>query len=89
MKENGLVVKDTMPKLVTDLTNKRDYVIHYRNLKYYLSLGLKLKKVNRILTFEQTPWLQPYINFNTEKRMHAVNSFEKDYFKLMNNSVFG
>lgn len=89
MRENGLTVKDTMSKLVTDLTNKRDYIIHYRNLKYYLSLGMKLKRVNRVLTFEQAPWIKPYINFNTVKRMNSTNSFEKDYFKLMNNSVFG
>ena len=64
-------------------------MLHYRNLQLYLYLGLKLKKVHRILEFDQLPWLAKYINFNTEKRMNAKNAFEKDFFKLLNNSVFG
>ena len=64
-------------------------MLHYRNLQLYLYLGLKLKKVHRILEFDQLPWLAKYINFNTEKRTNAKNAFEKDFFKLLNNSVFG
>ena len=79
----------TSAKLIADLHDKQRYVLHCRNLKLYLRLGLQLEKVHRVIEFEQSPWLRKYIELNTEKRKEAKNSFEKDFFKLMNNSVFG
>lgn len=72
-------------KLIPTLADMEHYVLYYRNLQLYLSLGLKLKKIHRVLEFDQSPWLRQYIDHNTKKRMNAQNSFEK----LMNNSVFG
>ena len=76
-------------KLVPTLYDKSNYVVHYRNLKQYLALGLQIKTIHRVLSFNQSFWLNKYIAMNTEKRKYAQNSFEKDFFKLMNNSIFG
>ena len=72
-------------KLIPNLDNKINYVVHYRNLQLYLSPGMKLK----VLKFKQSDLMKKYIDFNTEKIMNAANDFEKDFFKLMINSVYG
>ena len=61
------------------VTNKSICVLHYRNLLFYLSLGMKLTKVHKILKFKQSDWLKRFIDFNTEKRKNPANSFEKDF----------
>ena len=76
-------------KLLLTLEDKKDYVVHYRNLQFYLKQGMKLKRVHRVLEFEQECWMEPYIRMNTEFRKQAKNDFEKNFYKLMNNSVFG
>ena len=76
-------------KLVCNLFNKKKYVAHINALKQALNHGLKLKKIRRVIEFNQKEWLKPYIDMNTELRKVAKNDLEKDLFKLMNNSVFG
>ena len=76
-------------KLIPNLNNKTKYVLHYRNLQLYLSLGMKLAKIHRALQFKQSDWMKTYIDFNTEKRKNATNDFDKDFFKLMINSIYG
>ena len=79
---------DKCKKLVCNLRNKK-YVVQMKSLKQALNHGLKLKKVQRIIEFNPEAWLKPYIDINTELRKFSKNDFEKDFFKLMNNAVFG
>ena len=76
-------------KLVLTLEDKEKYVVHYSNLQFYLRHGMRLKKVHRVIEFDQEPWMEPYIRMNTEFRKNAKSDFETDFYKLMNNSVFG
>ena len=76
-------------KLICHFKPRKNYVIHYRTLRQCLELGMRLTAVHRGISFYQSPWMEPYIRKNTELRKTAANNFEKDFFKLMNNSVFG
>ena len=80
---------DKCKKLVCNLRNKKKYVAHIKSLKQAFNHGLKLKKVHRIIEFNQKAWLKPYVDMNTEVRKVVENDFKKDFFKSMNNSVFG
>ena len=80
---------DDVKKLIPNLGNKTNYVVHYRNLQLYLSLGMKLTKIHRVLKFKQSDWMKKYIDFNTKKRMNAANDFENDFLKLMIDSGHG
>ena len=82
-------IKDgDVKKLIPNLGNKTNYVAHYRNLQLYLSLGMKVTKIHRVLKFKQCDWMKKYIDFNTEKKLNAANDFKKDFLKLMINSVY-
>ena len=80
---------DKCNKLVCNLYDKKNHVVHVRSLKQALNNGLIIKKFHRVIQFNQEAWFKPYIDMNTELRKQAKNDSEKDFFKLMNNSVFG
>ena len=87
--ENIMPEGSKVRKLIPNLNNKTKYVLHYENLKQYESLGLIITKIHRGILFDEEAWLKKYIDLNTKLRTEAANDFEKDFFKLMNNSVFG
>ena len=76
-------------KLVPNLKDKKGCVVHIKAMDQALKHGLKLKKVRRVIEFQQSKWMKAYIMLNTKLRKDAKNEFEKDFFKLINNSVFG
>ena len=84
----GIKVGDVM-KLIPNLVNKNNHVLHYRSLQLYQFLGIKMTEIHRVLKFDQSDWMKNYIDFNTKKRTNAANSFEKIFFKLMINCVYG
>ena len=76
-------------KLICDWTDKKNYLIHYRMVKFYVRHGMVVEKIHEIISFKQSKWLESYISFNTQKRNRAKNDFEKDFFKLLVNAAFG
>ena len=80
---------EEVENLANNLHDKTEYVIHIRNLKQALNHGLVLKKVHRVIKFNQKSWLKPCIDMNTKLRQKAKNNFEKDFSTLVINAVFG
>ena len=76
-------------KLIPNLYDKVRNPVHYNNLKYYLSLEMKLKRIHRILKFKQSNWLKVFTDFNTKKRKESPDEFNKGLYKLMNNCIYG
>lgn len=87
--ENKIIGGSKHEKLVADLSDKKRYIIHYKTLEQCLKNGLILENVYRILKFNQKPWLKTYIDLNTVYRTRAKTTFEKDFYKLLNNAVYG
>ena len=76
-------------KLICGLSDKKNYLVHYRMLKFYLRHGMIVGKVHNIISFRQSRWLKKYISFNTQKRNQALKDFEKYFYKLLNNAFYG
>ena len=76
-------------KLICDWSDKKNCLIHYRMLKFYIKHGMIIDKVHNIISFKQSKWLEKYINFSTQKRNKAKNDFEKDFYQLLNNAFYG
>ena len=89
MKEIKPDIYTQTKKLVCDWSDKKNYLVHYRMLKFYLRHGMIVDIIHNIISFRQSRWLEKYINFNTQKRNQAVNDFEKDFYKLLNNAFYG
>ena len=88
-------MKDIIPdthiqkKLICDWSDKKNYLVHYRLLKFYVRHGMIVDKVHDTISIRQSRWLEKYIIFNTQKKYQAINDFEKDFYKLLNNAFYG
>ena len=76
-------------KLICDWTDKKNFLVLYSMLKFYVRHGMVVEKIHEIIYFKQNKWLEKYINFNTQNRNKAKNDFEKDFYKLLNNAFYG
>ena len=75
--------------MICDCSDKKNYLVHYRMLKFYVRHGMLADKVHNVISYKQSKWLEKYISFNTQKRNKAKNDFEKDFYKLLNNAFYG
>ena len=75
--------------MISDWSDKKKYLIHYRMLNIYIRHGMIVDKLHNVISFKQNRWLEKYISFNTQKRNKAKNDFEKDFYKLLNNAFYG
>ena len=89
LKEQHRLPSSKVKKLLQTLFDKKNYVLHYKLLKLYVSLGLIVAKVHHVLEFKQVNWLAPYISLNSNKRQAASNKFEENFYKLMKNAAYG
>ena len=89
LKEQHNLPTSKVKKILQPFFDKERYVVHYKLIKLYIELGLVIKKLHRVLQFRQESWLSPYITLNSEKRQVAANMFEENFYKLMNNAVYG
>ena len=89
MTENKPEIYKPTEKLIMDQTNKQRYFLHYRDLKFYITHGIRILNVHTVYEFKQSPWLAKYIKYNTEQRKKAKTEFDKHFYKLMNNSFYG
>ena len=80
---------DKVLKLIPNLNDKEKYIIHIRNLKQCIKLGMKIKRIHRVLEFEQSAWIKSYVDLNTNKRIQAKTEFEKSFYKGLINSIYG
>ena len=83
------ITTGTVKELVPNLMNKNNYMIYYRNLQQFVEFEKKLMKIHRILKFKQSDWMRPYIDFNTQKIKITSNEANNNFFKLMNNLLYG
>ena len=89
MKEIKPDIYTQSKKLICDWSDKKIFLILYRVVKFYVRYGMIVDKVHEIISFKQSKWFEKYINFNTQKGNQAVNGFEKDFYKLLNNAFYG